>query len=531
MLDRRSFAAGVASAALLPALPALARTADGVAWHDQGDAMASNTATLNADPKRALRHEAGADYRVTSYRVIEGLAPGSYTLRAKARSSGGQPSVFAFARVAGHSLARTHPLASEDLRELVIPGIPVEDGTVAVGLHSDAQAGQWAELVDIELVRDTVARPFLAGGDVSVLSWMERAGARYADRQGRTRDALQILGDGGHSIVRLRLYESPGSGHGVDGWYWPEHSMDLPDLLGLAHRAQALGLQVELTLHYSDFWTNAKTQQLPMAWAHELAALPDEPARMARLCELIGTRTREVLRALQAQGTPPQFVSLGNEIEAGLLYPYGAATADNWPRLARLLQAGHSAVKAELPGARVILHLDDAGNLDKYQGWFDQARAHGVEWDVIGASYYPFWTKRTVAQVVDFSRVVTARYDRDLMIMEAGFNFAPALPGGWPGQLANNGPYPDSMSSPAGQRDFIDQLFNGLKAAGRVLGVLYWDPVMIDCPGVGWALREGDAKPGANVVANTTLFDFRGHALPVLDVWRDHAPALPLTKA
>lgn len=512
------------------ALPLVGHAAEAADWHDQGDAAASNAGALNADPKLPLRHQGTVDYRVTSYRVIEGLAPGSYRLRAKARSSGGQPSVFAFARVAGHSLARTHPMAADEARELVIPGIPVaDDGTLAVGLHSDAQAGQWVELSEIVIEREPVARPFLAGGDVSVLSWMEKAGAKYSDRRGRQRDALQILKDGGHSIVRLRLYDQPGSGHGEDGWYWPADCMSLPDVLAMARRTAASGMQIELSLHYSDFWTNGKTQAPPKAWARELDALPDDAARLTRLCELVHARTAEIMAALKAQGTTPQFVSLGNEIEGGMMYPYGRANAEHWPGLARLLKAGHAAVKQVAPETRVILHLDDAGNLDKYVGWFDQARALGVDWDVIGCSYYPFWTKKTVAQVVDFSRTVTARYDRDLMVMEAGFNFAPTLPNGWPGQLSNNGPYPASMSSPAGQRDFIDELFNGLKRAGRVLGVLYWDPVMIDWPGVGWALHEGDNKPGGNVVANTTLFDFKGRALPVLDVWRDHAPALKTT--
>jgi arabinogalactan endo-1,4-beta-galactosidase len=52
---------------------------------------------------------------------------------------------------------------------------------------------------------------------------------------------------------------------------------------------------------------------------------------------------------------------------------------------------------------------------------------------------------------------------------------------------------------------------------------------MIETPGTGWALREADGKPGQNVVSNTTLFDFSGRALPVLDVWREHAPAMPIT--
>jgi arabinogalactan endo-1,4-beta-galactosidase len=71
-------------------------------------------------------------------------------------------------------------------------------------------------------------------------------------------------------------------------------------------------------------------------------------------------------------------------------------------------------------------------------------------------------------------------------------------------------------SSPAGQRDFLYECFNGLKNAdnGRIIGALYWDPVMIEVPGVGWELGAD------NVVSNTTLFDFNGNALPALNVFK-----------
>lgn len=369
------------------------------------------------------------------------------------------------------------------------------------------------------------ATPFLAGGDISALTWMEAAGARYSDRAGQAGDALAILKAAGHNIVRIRLYERTGPGTGRDGWYWPAGSMDLPDVLALARRAQALGLQIQLTLHYSDFWTNAKTQDLPHRWAAHLATLPDEAARMTALTEFVAVRTRMVMQALLKQGTPPAFVSLGNEIEAGMLYPYGRATPEdpsNWPRLAALLKAGHRAVKAVLPSARTVLHLDGGGDEAKYRDWFDQARAHGVDWDVIGSSYYPFWTGKSVAEMAQFCRAVTERYDRDLLVMETGFNWAPKRHDGWPGQLENNGPYPAGMSSPEGQRDFMAELLAAMKATPRVLGLLYWDPIMIANPKVGWALKEGSGEPGPNVVSNTTLFDFQGRALPVLDIWRQY---------
>lgn len=364
------------------------------------------------------------------------------------------------------------------------------------------------------------ATPLLAGGDISALTWMEKAGAVYQDREGRPGDCLALLKRYGHNIARIRLYDRTGPGTGHDGWYWPAGSMDLPDTLSLARRAKAAGLQIQFTLHYSDFWTNSKTQDPPTAWRRELAALSGDTARFERLLALVEARTREVMQALVDQGTAPEFVSLGNEIELGMLYPWGRTR--HWPRLGALLKAGHAAVKAVSPASRVVLHLDGGGDVPKYVDWFDNARRQGVTWDVIGPSYYPFWTGKNVGQLMSFCDTIGQRYDSDLLVMEAGFNFSPTRPGGWPGQLAHNGPYPAHMSSPEGQRDFMAELLGACRAHPRVLGVLYWDPIMIANPQVGWALKEGTGEPGPNVVANTTLFDFKGRALPVLDIWKQY---------
>ncbi|MFG6488037.1 glycosyl hydrolase 53 family protein [Roseateles sp. BYS78W] len=362
--------------------------------------------------------------------------------------------------------------------------------------------------------------PLLAGGDISALTWMEHAGAVYKDRDGKPGDCLEILKRYGHNIVRIRMYDRTGPGTGNDGWYWPAGSMDLADVLRLARRAKAQGMQIQFTLHYSDFWTNSKTQTPPTAWRKALDTLGDDTARFERLLAFVEARSRLVVKALVDQGTPPEFVSLGNEIEHGLLYPWGSTS--NWQRLGAILKAGYAGVKAAHPAAKIVLHLDDGGNEAKYIDWFDHAREQGVKWDVIGPSYYPFWTKKNVSQLMSFCDTVSARYDSDMLVMEAGFNFAPNRADGWPGQLENNGPYPASMSSPEGQRDFMAELLGACKAHPRVLGVLYWDPIFIANRNVGWALKEGTGEPGPNVVSNTTLFDFKGRALPVLDIWKQY---------
>ena len=59
-------------------------------------------------------------------------------------------------------------------------------------------------------------------------------------------------------------------------------------------------------------------------------------------------------------------------------------------------------------------------------------------------------------------------------------------------------------------------LIHGMKTANndRVIGDLYWDPVLIEVSGVGLELGP------PNVVSNTTLFDFSGNALPALKAFR-----------
>ena len=236
------------------------------------------------------------------------------------------------------------------------------------------------------------------------------------------------------------------------------------------------------------------------------------------------------MQALRDQGTLPEYVSLGNEMQSGLLYPYGRATTATWPNLARFLNAGYNAVKEVSEGySRVILHLDDAGNYSKYYDFFDNCSKYGVEYDIIGPSYYPFWTNKDVKTIVEFCNALIERYDKDIMIMETGFNWNPVLPNGQIGQLNHNGPYGDDMSTPEGQRDFMLELFNGLKSGkdGRIIGDLYWDPIFIEVPGVGWAMKENgtvgdpsDDTVDVNVVSNTTLFDFNGKALPVMNAYK-----------
>lgn len=463
------------------------------------------------------------DYTVDTYQIITGLENGYYTLTAWTYSGGSHDACYLYAEPAWVSESRTGVPKSEGWTQVFIRGIHVTDGTLRIGLYCEGKEGSWVKVDKMELVKDDRSFDFLIGGDVSQVSYVEAMGGKFYDTDGNEKDVFQILKENGHNVVRLRIYNNPGKGRGDGSYYLAENFMNKDDILRLARRAKSAGFKIVLTFHYSDYWTNGATQIIPHDWQKIIAGIPDDEGKVDKLEELVYEYTKEIMEAMAKQGTTPEFVSLGNEIQEGMLYPYGKAASATWPNLARFLKAGYNAVKEVSPSTKVIIHLDDAGNYSKYYSFFDNCEKYGVEYDIIGPSYYPFWTGRDVKTVVAFCNNLITRYNKDILIMETGYKWNPVLPDGTPGQLTHNGPYENIYpSSPEGQRDFMYELLNGLKSGkdGRIIGDLYWDPVMIEVPGVGWAFREWDDKADVNVVSNTTLFDFDGRALPVFQAYK-----------
>lgn len=499
-------------------------------WTISGDSGALNAVTTAAyKGDRSLELSSTGKYTTNVYQVLTGLEDGYYRLTAWVQNGGGQDALYIYGKPAGYSESRTALPKTSEWVQVFVRGIHVTDGTLTIGVYTEANENNWARIDHIELVKDDRPFEFLIGGDVSQLTFVESNGGKYYDAEGKEKDLFQILKENGHNIVRIRLYNNPGPGRGNGEYYCPPGIMDKEDVLRLAKRAKDAGMQIQFTFHYSDYWTNGATQIIPYEWQEQIRELPTDQEKVDKLEELVYSYTKEIMEALAAQETIPEYVSLGNEMQGGLLYPYGRASGATWPNLARFLKAGYDAVKEVSPDSKVILHLDDAGNYSKYYNFFDNCNNYGVGYDVIGPSYYPYWTDKDVKAIVEFCNALINRYDKDIMIMETGFNWHPKLPNGQIGQLNDNGPYGDDMSTPQGQRDFMLELFNGLKSVrdGRVIGDLYWDPIFIEVPGVGWAYSEngtvGDPSDDyidVNVVSNTTLFDFDGKALPVMSAYK-----------
>ncbi len=394
---------------------------------------------------------------------------------------------------------------------LYVRGIVVSDGKVALTCQTK-EAGATYAVKAAYLRQVQTQRHIITGGDFSMLSQVEKNGGKYYDEQGNEGDCFELCARGGMNLARLRLYNDPGNAE-----YYPSNVFfrgiqDEANILALAKRAKAAGMEIELTFHYSDSWTNGGEQYKPHAWANY---------SQEQLHEAMYTYTRDFLQKMVAQGTAPQYVSLGNEIQAGILFGNAqnpdsvSGYCDDMNNLASLLAQGSKAVREVCPEAKIIIHLTTSSDItvDNFKWFFTAMKNNNLDYDIIGASYYPFYGNKTIEEMIAAANTLCGLYDKDFIFMETGFAWNPVLEDGSIGQIANNDPYKDM--TPEAQRLFLQTLTQQIQAgSGRILGYIYWDPIYIAAPNCGWAAGQ------KNVTGNSTLFDFDGKMLPAWDAFR-----------
>ena len=326
--------------------------------------------------------------------------------------------------------------------------------------------------------------PFLAGGDLSFLAREEQLGAVYKDG-GRPGDALQIFKAHGWNVVRLRLWVRPTGQN--------EYVNDLPYTLALARRVKKAGLRFLLDLHYSDTWADPAHQAKPAAWA-------DLP--FGKLTQQVETYSRDTIRAFRADGAMPDIVAVGNETINGMLWPDGKVEEPaGWDRYGALLRAGIAGVRAgaaPLPAPLIMVHINNGADAGLTRWFFDNlgARKRGIDFDLIGLSYYPDG-KNTLAQLQDALAADARRYHKPLVIAETAFP-----------QDGTAGPdqpvYAEYGRTPEGQRRFLSDLMRKVQRTpgGLGCGVIYWQPEWVPIRGL------------PNYNHGNSLFDDHFNALP-----------------
>jgi len=249
----------------------------------------------------------------------------------------------------------------------------------------------------------------MIGADISFLPQIEnnagrffRGGGRFYE-DGREVDAVELLQEHGFNAIRLRIFVHPENEHG----YSPGQGFcGLDSTLSMARRVQAAGMGLLLDFHYSDYWADPQQQNKPRSWADL-----DHPT----LQDSMRSYTSAVLRELEAQGTLPQMVQIGNEINHGLLWPDGHI--GNPEQLADLLRAGVEGVREVAPEMPIMMHIALGGQNQEARFWLDNMIARGVAFDVIGLSYYPRW-HGTLEDLDGNVHDLAERYHKPVIVVE-----------------------------------------------------------------------------------------------------------------
>ena len=240
------------------------------------------------------------------------------------------------------------------------------------------------------------------GADISFLPQLEERGMKFNDK-GIQKDAIQILKDHGFNYIRLRIFNDPAA----DSGYAPKKGFcDLEHTKQMAKRIKAAGLKLLLDFHYSDTWADPGKQFKPSAWKG--LSFPVVKDSMYAF-------TKKVITELKAQGTAPDMVQIGNEINHGMIWPDGHVS--HLDSLAQLIKAGTDAVLQVDPSIIMLLHIALGGQNDESVFFLNNMLSRGVYFDVIGESYYPKW-HGTLDDLGNNLTDLATRYSKDIIVVE-----------------------------------------------------------------------------------------------------------------
>ena len=310
------------------------------------------------------------------------------------------------------------------------------------------------------------------GGDISLLPEYEAAGAQYKTQEGTAIDnLLPWLHDEGMNAMRVRLFVNPDD-HKTKypTKYDPNACQDLDYIKPLCKRIVDNGFSLMLDFHYSDTWADPAKQWTPESWR----GLTDE-----QLYQKIYDYTKETLQALKEAGVTPAFIQPGNEISYGMLWGTEDAPESslkkafmgsdaNWARFGSLLRQAIKACREECPDARIVLHTERVAQPDVLTNFYDRMKTMGIDYDIIGLSYYPYF-HGDMATLDKALSTLQGRYpEKNIMIVETGYSYKWEVPGtthDFSGKWAY---------SEAGQDAFAKDLVATLEKYDRVDGLFWW---------------------------------------------------------
>ena len=275
------------------------------------------------------------------------------------------------------------------------------------------------------------ANEFIRGVDISTHNLqLEREGKSKAviyHEQGRAKDLFSILKNHNVDWVRIRLFHSPQSdSYGTQ--------MDLTYVTELAKKVKAKGFKFLLDIHYSDSWADPGQQTIPKAW---------RGMNHKQLVSAVDDYTFKLIRHLRLNKVLPDMVQIGNETTGGMLWPVGKIGEGNWREYTELVKSAIKGLKRAYGNQKlleIMIHIDRGGDKATTKWFFDNLIDQGVEFDIIGQSFYPEW-HGSLDDLSENLKFMSENYKQDIVLVEVG-DYYKAKPG----------------ASPASQKHFLQEV-------------------------------------------------------------------------
>lgn len=126
-------------------------------------------------------------------------------------------------------------------------------------------------------------------------------------------------------------------------------------------------------------------QSIPAGWPTDLSGLNTQ----------IYTYTMNLVNSFSSQGTPIDYIEIGNEINDGLLWPVGRISVNGFHPTSELLHSAISGVRAASSSTKTVIHIadgwDSSGVNYFYNGIFVSGALSTSDVDVMGFSFYLFY--------------------------------------------------------------------------------------------------------------------------------------------
>ena len=409
---------------------------------------------------------------------------------------------------------------------------------------------------------ENMSESTIRGVDVSSYVVLQNAGVKFYGFDGKEAPLMQVLKDSGVNYIRIRLWVDPTDENGNT---YGGGANDTATGIKIAKDATEYGMKVMLNFQYSDFWTDPSQQILPKSWEKD----KDNPEKMR---ENIYNYTKDTIQQFKEEipNVDIGMVQVGNEITNGLLgeianrdnggkYTAVWGNEETSKKVNSYINAGSQAVRECLPEALIVLQLETP-NIEKYTNIMNTWERDHVDYDVLGSSFYPFWTKDWTVEGVPNANTLSNLEKIQKLAASYGKLFVVAETA-WVNDLNDSdgthnaiGEADDTSAyevGPQGQVDQLEDMYECLTEQPNSLGAFYWEPAWIAVKpgwvnweynknmsnkfGTGWAAEaaesycaydkihdsEGNGTWGGSSWDNCAMFDYNGYPLQSLLFYRD----------